>query len=332
MNLLPTPLRGARHARVAPAARAAEIDGFADAQRVQRRGELADSVAAELVRAIDGELGPPIADDLALLAERAGDDPHLRPAGGVVGDGGAVAEALVVGMRVHEQQPRRLGHGPAPYLLIRSSAIGTPTATIEQMAQLSQVLLPHASRSRRRGEVLEHALYEATLAELAEVGYGGLTMEGIAARAHTGKAALYRRWASKCELVHAALVFALPPVPEPRSGRSARDNLLAMFTAHRDMLAGKTAFPGLEIIHQLLHEPEMRAIFADAVVGPRLKIVDSILQAAVEDGDIDPATITPLTARVGPALINQHFLLTGEPPNRRELALIVDTVIPPKAH
>jgi len=198
------------------------------------------------------------------------------------------------------------------------------------MAQPTQVTA-NAIRSRRRGEVLERALYQATLAELTEVGYGGLTMEGIAARAHTGKAALYRRWASKCELVHAALVFALPPVPEPRSGRSARDNLLAMFTAHRDMLAGKTAFPSLDIIHQLLHEPEMRAIFADAVVGPRLKIVDSILQAAIDAGDIDPATLTPLTARIGPALINQHFLLTGEPPNRRELALIVDTVIPPKA-
>ena len=199
------------------------------------------------------------------------------------------------------------------------------------MAQPSQVSA-HATRSRRRGEVLEHALYEATLAELAEVGYGGLTMEGIAARARTGKAALYRRWASKRDLVHAALVFALPPVPEPRSGRSARDNLLAMLTSHRDMLAGKTAFPGLEIIHQLLHEPEMRAIFADAVVAPRVKIVDSILQAAVSDGDIDPAAITPLTGRVGSALINQHFLLKGEPPNRRDLALIVDTVIPPKAH
>lgn len=198
------------------------------------------------------------------------------------------------------------------------------------MPQLTQSA-PTGSRSRRRGEVLERALYEATLAELAEAGYGGLTMEGIAARAHTGKAALYRRWATKCELVHAALVFALPPVPEPRSGRSAKENLLAMFTAHRDMLAGKTAFPGLDIIHQLLHEPEMRAIFADAVVSPRLKIVELILQAAIDCGDIDPATVTPLTARVGPALINQHFLLTGEPPNRRELTLIVDTVIPERA-
>jgi AcrR family transcriptional regulator len=198
------------------------------------------------------------------------------------------------------------------------------------MAHVTQTA-PKFSRSRRRGEVLERALYEATLAELSQVGYGRLTMEGIAARAHTGKAALYRRWASKHDLVHAALVFALPPVPEPRSGRSARDALLTLFIAHRDVLAGKTAFPGLDTIHQLLHEPEMRIIFADAVVGPRLKITESILQAGVEAGEVDPATLTPLTARIGPALINHHFLLTGEPPNRRELALVVDAVIPPRS-
>ncbi|SOJ54182.1 putative HTH-type transcriptional regulator [Mycobacterium simulans] len=197
------------------------------------------------------------------------------------------------------------------------------------MAQLSQSI-SNASRSRRRGEVLERALYAATLAELAAVGYGGLTMEGIAARAQTGKAALYRRWASKHDLVQAALHHAVPQLPGPRPNRSARENLLAVFTAHRDVLAGKTDFPGLDIVSQLLHEPELRAIFADAVVGPRLKIVESILQAAVREGDIDPATLTSLSARIGPALINQHFMLTGSPPNRRELALIVDTVIPPR--
>ncbi len=165
---------------------------------------------------------------------------------------------------------------------------------------------------------------------MAEVGYGRLTMEGIAARAHTGKAALYRRWASKHDLVQAALIFAVPPSPEPRPGRSARENLLTVFNAHRDVLAGKTAFPSLRIIAQLIHEPELRVIFADAVVGPRVKIIDSILRTAIEAGDIDEATVTPLTARIGPALINQQFLLTGEPPNRRELALVVDTVIPPR--
>jgi len=191
--------------------------------------------------------------------------------------------------------------------------------------------MPTVSRTRRRGKELEDALYDATLAELAVVGYGGLTMEGIAARARTGKAALYRRWSSKHDLVQAALLYALPPVPEPRADRSARENLLAVFSAHCDVLAGKTAFPGLAIINQLLHEPELRALFADAVVTPRLRITELILQAGVANGEINAATLTPYTARVGPALINQQLLLTGAPPNKRQLAHIVDTVIAPSA-
>lgn len=193
------------------------------------------------------------------------------------------------------------------------------------MSQVSQT----ATKSRRRhGKILEHALYDATLAELAEVGYSGLTMTGIAARACSGKAVLYRRWCSKRDLVRDVMVYALPPPPAPRPRGSVRDNLLMVFTSYRDVLAGKTAFPGLEIIGQLIHEPELRAVFADAIVGPRLKIVESILRTAINDGDIDPAMVTPLIAQIGPALINQHFMLTGHPPGRRELAFIVDTVIP----
>jgi len=75
-------------------------------------------------------------------------------------------------------------------------------------------------RSRRRGEVLERALYEATVGRTLASWIRQADDGRIAARAHTGKAALYRRWASKHDLVHAALVFALPPVPSrARAGR-----------------------------------------------------------------------------------------------------------------
>jgi AcrR family transcriptional regulator len=184
-------------------------------------------------------------------------------------------------------------------------------------------------RSRRRGEELEHALYAATLAELVAVGYDGLTMEGIAARARTGKAALYRRWPGRRELVLAALRHGLPPLPEPRPDCSARDNLLAVLAAHCDVLAGTTAFPGLIIMGQLIHEPELRAMFAEDLLAPRLQTIDTILRAGERSGEINPGTITPLTARIGPALVLQHVLLTGAPPTRRQLARIVDTLIPP---
>ena len=46
--------------------------------------------------------------------------------------------------------------------------------------------------TRRRGTALEAALLEAAWDELSEVGYAALTMEGVAARARTSRAVLYR--------------------------------------------------------------------------------------------------------------------------------------------
>jgi AcrR family transcriptional regulator len=185
-------------------------------------------------------------------------------------------------------------------------------------------------RTRRRGAELEYALYSATLAELTEVGYGRLTMEGVAARAHTGKAAVYRRWPTKHALVLAALQHAMPPLPDIDRHRPARDNLLAVFTTLRDVLAGRTAFPNITIVGELLREPVLRAMFADAIVTPRLRVIESILRHAEHTGEIAPGTLAPLAANVGPALIMQIVLLTGKPPTRRELTRIIDTVLPPQ--
>jgi AcrR family transcriptional regulator len=57
----------------------------------------------------------------------------------------------------------------------------------------------------RRGRQLDPARDAAILAAafdgLAELGYDRLSMDEIAARAHAGKGALYRRWPSKARLV-----------------------------------------------------------------------------------------------------------------------------------
>lgn len=103
---------------------------------------------------------------------------------------------------------------------------------------------------------------------------------------------------------------------------------MTMFAAHCDVLAGKTGFPGLDIMGQLLHEPELRAIFSQEVIAPRLAVIEAVLRDAQSAGDIDAGAVTPLTARIGPALIVQHFVLTGSPPTRRQLARIVDTLLP----
>src|SRR5690242_13798225 len=68
--------------------------------------------------------------------------------------------------------------------------------------------------TRRRGQDLETAILDATLDLLAEHGVGALTMEGVAAAAHTGKASVYRRWPSKEDLLVDAMDHALPPLDD----------------------------------------------------------------------------------------------------------------------
>src|ERR671937_754114 len=59
----------------------------------------------------------------------------------------------------------------------------------------------NALRTRRRGAALEAAILDATWTELAAVGYERLSMEGVAARAGTSKAVLYRRWPNRADLL-----------------------------------------------------------------------------------------------------------------------------------
>ena len=184
------------------------------------------------------------------------------------------------------------------------------------------------TQSRRRGAVLEDALCTAAIAELIEGGYPGLTMEGVAARAQTGKAAVYRRWPNKHALALDALRHVLPPWTEPDPTGSAREQLAEVFTALSEILAGDTCFPGIRIAFGLLSDPLLRTAFVDAAVTPRHGLITTILDRAEQTGEIAPGTRTPLAAHVGPALIVQVFLLTGAPPTAADLIRILDTVLP----
>src|SRR5215472_8975212 len=62
-----------------------------------------------------------------------------------------------------------------------------------------------AVRSRRRGKVLEAAIFKVVLRELAKTGYVNFSIERVAAKAGTSKPVIYRRWPTRAQLVYAAL-------------------------------------------------------------------------------------------------------------------------------
>jgi hypothetical protein len=66
-------------------------------------------------------------------------------------------------------------------------------------------------------DALVEAIHEAVMTELATRGYDALTIEGIAERAQTGKASIYRRWPTKLELVLDPVDAAMPSMGAART-------------------------------------------------------------------------------------------------------------------
>ena len=182
---------------------------------------------------------------------------------------------------------------------------------------------------RRRGQVLEEAIFDAVLHQLRTVGYGRLTMEGVAACAHTGKAALYRRWGSKEELVVAALQHALPAFAGPPDHGNVRDDLLVLLRA----MAAHVSSPAGCAMQAVLGEADRERAFVELVhervLQPRKRLLSAVLRRAAERGEIDPAAPLHLVAEVGPAMILQRFNTAGPPIPDDYVVSVVDDVVMP---
>ncbi len=184
-------------------------------------------------------------------------------------------------------------------------------------------------RTRRRGETLERAIFDAVLDQLQAVGYVGLTMEGVASRAHTGKAALYRRWPRKEDLVVDALEHALPsPTDLPDHG-NVRDDLLDLLRRLTAMLNS----PAGCALQCLMSETERDESFArllhERVKEPRKRMFLDLLARGAARGQVRPAAATQLVAEVGPALVMQRFLADGAPVPDEYVVSVVDDVVMP---
>ena len=79
---------------------------------------------------------------------------------------------------------------------------------------------------RPREVRLDGAILAATLELVAEVGIHDFRMDDVAGRAGVGKAAIYRRYRSKDELVTATVAALVSEITVPDTG-STREDLLA---------------------------------------------------------------------------------------------------------
>lgn len=190
-------------------------------------------------------------------------------------------------------------------------------------------LADHRKGPRRRGEALHHAVLEATLAELAEVGYAGLRMERVAERAQAGKASLYRRWPSRSELVVDALQYAAPEVMDIPDTGHVRTDLMTVLRRMADQLDGPSGEAVRGLLAEALSDPERTETARERLIELRGRLIEQIVHRAAERGEVRPDAVTPRTLEVGPVLVAHYFLIHGSPVPDRVLAEIVDEIVLP---
>jgi AcrR family transcriptional regulator len=185
------------------------------------------------------------------------------------------------------------------------------------------------TQRRRRGAELEAALLDAAWEELAEVGYAKLTMESVAARAQTGVAVLYRRWANKEELVFAAIEHhrGAHPVEMPDTG-SLRGDLLALIAAidaARGPLFAVVGASGV-LTDAGLTPNQARTRF----LGEQPPLRDHVLyKRAAARGEIDLDQIPDAVLALPFDLARHDMVVDRKPLKRARLESIVDEIFMP---
>src|SRR5699024_7691517 len=122
------------HSRVPPPPCPAQVLRPHDPQGTQGPGELGQPVPTELIRPVRRQLSPAVPEDLALLAESAGEHHDFRACSHQSGERLSGGDCRVIGVRVDEQRPDAgavgcrsgLGHS----VLLQVGALSKTSATV----------------------------------------------------------------------------------------------------------------------------------------------------------------------------------------------------------
>jgi len=184
-----------------------------------------------------------------------------------------------------------------------------------------------AVASRRRGKVLEAAIFDAVSQELTESGYVNFSIERVAARAGTSKPVIYRRWPTRARLVYAALRASRPGLSfeAPDTG-TVRGDVLVILHNVSEMVEELSPEVIFGLIAELLHEKS--PLFAE-VHERNTEIMTEILTRGIRRGEIAAEKLTPRVAALPFDLVRYQLMVLRQPLSRQDIEEIVDRIFLP---
>jgi AcrR family transcriptional regulator len=188
-----------------------------------------------------------------------------------------------------------------------------------------------ARPGRKRSEESRLAILTAAIELVGEVGYAGLTIEGIAARSGAGKQTIYRWWPSKADVLLDALATKADlHVPIPDEGSYAADLrafLTASFRLGRDQRVVDTL---RALMAQAQLDEGFRTRFRSAFLQRRRDALGIILGNARARGDLPPVPSPDTAADLVFGVIWYRVLTTSQPVDERLIDELVITLAEPR--
>ena len=180
---------------------------------------------------------------------------------------------------------------------------------------------------RKRSDDSRIAILIAAFDLVSELGYAGLTIEGIAARAGTGKGTIRRWWPSKADVLLDALAAKADLfIPVPEEASYAAD--LLVFLRASFALGSRPAVA--EVLRALMAHAQIDADFATRFKGSFLErrrdALRTILTNAKARGDLPPIPSVETALDIVFGVI-WYRLLTDAVPNERDGQRLADELV-----
>ena len=172
------------------------------------------------------------------------------------------------------------------------------------------VPMPGQGVGRPRDIEIDAAILLAARELLAEVGYAQVTMDATAGRAGTSKAAIYRRFNSKAELLFAAAVHR-SDMALPADTGSLHGDLLALGKQIRsDMSTPSAREVAPQVIAEISRSPEVSQRLRSVFVAGERQQIDAILARAVQRGELSSLpNVATVHRMLGGALLFTIFVI-----------------------
>jgi len=181
----------------------------------------------------------------------------------------------------------------------------------------------------RRDEDARLAVLHAADDLLAERGFGGVTVEGIAARAGVAKQTIYRWWPSKVDVLFDTLLEdAEGQLAVPDRGTAVQNTRAYVRKLARFMTKDPAGRVLLALMGEAQHDGKTGDLFRQQWVVPQRERERELLRRGVDSGELSPEIDIDfvLDALCGPVYMRALF---DQPISRRFVDELVDANLGP---